>query len=181
MDAAMLTGMSGNTWEGTSSDARFFGKVREQNAGEVPVRTDDARTLSLAVAAREDGFEVAPDAPLWLFLPAVWPVESRAWVRDNRIRELRTMINGQWDGLPWGAADYFEVEASEQDVIRSFGLPPRPPGRVWLLRPPPGVSDLDQTVQLLTESARSAGVATEVTLEFFDHTARTLRALFEPA
>ncbi len=177
----MLSGMSGNTWEGTSSDARFFGKVREQNAGEVPVRTDDARTLSLAVAAREDGFEVAPDAPLWLFLPAVWPVESRAWVRDNRIRELRTMINGQWDGLPWGAADYFEVEASEQDVIRSFGLPPRPPGRVWLLRPPPGVSDLDQTLQLLTESARSAGVATEVTLEFFDHTARTLRALFEPA
>jgi len=66
MDAAMLSGMSGNTWEGTSSDARFFGKVREQNAGEVPVRTDDARTLSLAVAAREDGFEVAPDAPLWL-------------------------------------------------------------------------------------------------------------------
>ena len=177
----MLSGMSGYTWEATSSEARFFGKVREQSAGELPVMTDDARSLLLAVAAREDGFEAAPDAPLWLFLPAVWPVESRAWIRDNRIRRLRTMIEGRWVDLPWGTADYFEVEASEQDVIRSFGLPPRPPGRVWLLRPPPAVSDLGQTLQLLTDSARSAGVATEVTLEFFDHTARTLRALFEPA
>lgn len=91
------------------------------------------------------------------------------------------MIDGRWLDLPWGTADYFEVEASEQEVIRSYGLPPRPPGRVWLLRPPPGVSDLDRAIHLLTDSARSAGVATEVTLEFFDHTARTLRALFEPA
>ena len=57
--------------------------------------TDDARSLALAIAAREDGFEVAPDAPLWLFLPAVWPVESRTWIRDNRIRRLRTTDRGQ--------------------------------------------------------------------------------------
>jgi hypothetical protein len=57
----MLSRMSAYTWEGTSSDARFFGRVREQNAGEVPVMTDDARALSLAVAAREEGFEVLSD------------------------------------------------------------------------------------------------------------------------
>lgn len=176
----MLGGMSGYTWEGTSSDARFFGKVREQNAGEVPVMTDDARTLSLAIAAREDGFEVAPDAPLWLFLPVVWPVESRAWIRDNRIRRMRTMTEGRWGDVPWGAADYFEVEASEQELIQAVGLPPRPPGRVWLLRPPPGVGDLDHTLQLLSDSASTAGVTSDVSREFFDHTSRTLRALFEP-
>lgn len=181
IDAAMLSGMSSYTWEGTSSEARSFATVREQNAGEVPVMTDDARTLSLAVAAREDGFEVAPDAPLWLFLPAVWPVESRAWIRDNRVRRLRTMIKGRWGDLPWGAADYFEVEASEQEVIRSYGLSPRPPGRVWLLRPPPAVSDMEQTLQLLSDGAESAGVVADVTPEFLDHTVRTLRALFEPA
>lgn len=130
----MLTGMSGYSWEGTSSEALFFGNVSEQNAGEVPVMTDDAHTLSLAVAARDDGFEVAPDAPLWLFLPAVWPIESRAWIRDNRVRRLRTMTKGRWADLPWSTADYFEVEADEQHIIRSYGLPPRPPGRVWLLR-----------------------------------------------
>ena len=86
-------------------------------------------------------FEVAPDAPLWLFLPAVWPVESRAWIRDNRIRQLRTMIEGRWVDLPWGTADYVEPEAGEQPLIQALGLPPRPAGRVWLLRPPPGVSD----------------------------------------
>lgn len=177
----MLSGMPDHTWEGTSSTARFFGKVVEQNAGEVPVLTDDARALSLAVAAREDGFEVAPDAPLWLFLPAVWPVESRAWIRDNRIRQMRTMIEGRWVDLPWGAADYFEVEASDQDFIQSVGLPPRPCGRVWLLRPPPGVSDLDRTLQLLTDAAQSAGVTIDLTREFFDHTVGTLRVLFEPA
>ncbi len=173
--------MSGFSREGTSSEARFVGKVSEQNAGEVPVMTDDAHALSLAVAAREDGFEVAPDVPLWLFLPAVWPVESRAWIRDNRVRRLRTMTNGRWADIPWKTADYFEVEADEQHIIRSYGLPPRPPGRVWLLRPPPGVSDLDQTLHLLSDAARSAGVEADVTPEFLDHTKRTLQALFEPA
>jgi len=176
----MLIGMSRYTWEGTSSDAHFFGKVREQNAGEVPVMTDDARSLALAIAAREDGFEVAPDAPLWLFLPAVWPVESRTWIRDNRIRRLRTMTEGKWDDLPWGTADYFEMEASEQELIQAVGLPPRPPGRVWLLRPPPGVGDLGHILQLLSDSASSAGVTIDVSREFFDHTSRALRSLFEP-
>ena len=181
IDAAMLCGMSGYTWEGTSREARFFAEVAEQNAGELPVMTDDARTLSLAMAARDEGFEVAPQAPLWLFLPAVWPVEFRAWIRDNRVRHLRTMTDGQWRDLPWGTADYFEVEANEQDVIRSYGLPPRPPGRVWLLRPPPAVGSLDQTLQRLSDAARSAGVVADVTAEFLDHTVRTLRALFDPA
>jgi Family of unknown function (DUF5956) len=177
----MLRGMSGYGWEGTSNDARFFWRVREQNAGELPVMTDDAHTLSLAVAAREDGFVVAPDAPLWLFLPAVWPVESRAWIRDNRVRRLRTMTEGVWADIPWSTADYFEVEADEQRIIGLYGLPPRPPGRVWLLRPPPAVGDLDQTLHLLSDAARAAGVEADVTLEFFDHTTRTLHALFGAA
>ena len=176
----MLSGMPDYTWEGTSREARFFGRVQEQNAGEVPVMTDDARDLSLAVAAREDGFEVAPDAPLWLFLPAVWPVESRAWIRDNRVRRMRTMTRGRWGDLPWGAADYFEVEASEQedDLLRLAASPTR---RVWLLRPPAAVSDLEQTLRLLSDGAESAGVVADVTPQFLDHTVRTLRALFEPA
>lgn len=177
----MLIRMSAYTWEGTSSKAFFFGDADVQDDGDTPVLSDDARALPLAVAARKAGFEVAPDAPFWLFLPAVWPVESRAWIRDNRVRHLRTMVEGRVVGLPWGTADYLEMEADEQSSLRSVGIPPRPPGRVWLLRPPPGRADLDETLQLVAESARSVGVETEITREFVDHAARTLRDLFEPA
>lgn len=176
----MLGRMSGYTWEGASSEAFFFADAAVQDAGNTPVSGDDARTLPLAIAARMDGFEVAPDAPFWLFLPVVWPVESRAWIRDNRVRHLRTMVKDRWVDLPWGTADYLETEADEQSFLQGLGLPRRPPGRVWLLRPPPGCADLDETLQLVTDSARSAGVETEITREFLDHTGRTLRALFEP-
>ena len=176
----MLSGMSSHTWEGTSSEARFFAKVSEQSAGEVPVMTDDAGTLSLAVAARVDGFEVAPDAPLWLFLPAVWPVESRAWIRDNRVRQLRTMTKGRWDDLPWSAADYFEVEASEQEVIRSTAV--ASPSRTGVVvAPTDGSQRLGADPPTAERGAESAGVAADVTPQFLDQTVRTLRALFEPA
>ncbi len=173
--------MSGYTWEGISSEARFYRDVRRQDVRDLPVMSDDAQALPLAMAAQKDGFEVAPEAPLWLFLPAVWPVEARAWIRDNRIRHLRTMVEGRWVELPWGTADYLETEADEQAILQALGLPPRPRGRVWLLRPPPGRADLNETLQLVTASAQSAEVETELTHEFLDHTARTLGALFEPA
>gem|GEM_PF-6535601 len=177
----MLSRMSGYTWEGISSEARFYRDVRRQDVRDLPVMSDDAQALPLAMAAQKDGFEVAPEAPLWLFLPAVWPVEARAWIRDNRIRHLRTMVEGRWVELPWGTADYLETEADEQAILQALGLPPRPRGRVWLLRPPPGRADLNETLQLVTASAQSAEVETELTHEFLDHTARTLGALFEPA
>jgi hypothetical protein len=66
---AMLGRMPGYT-RGTSSEAFLLGDCRERRR-DTPVMSDDARALPLAIAVRKDGFEVAPDAPFWLFLPAV--------------------------------------------------------------------------------------------------------------
>ena len=49
------------------------------------------------------------------------------------------------------------------------------------MRPPAAVSDLEQTLRLLSDGAESAGVVADITPQFLDHTVRTLRALFEPA
>ncbi|GAA2734273.1 hypothetical protein GCM10009867_14020 [Pedococcus aerophilus] len=167
--------------EDADGDTWYVGVSRPLDAGNEPVAADDARDLPHAMAARENGFEVAPDAPLWLFLPAVWPAAHRTWIRDNRVRSQRAAVDGDVVDLPWSTADYLDMEAHELSVLRALGLPPRPAGRVWLLRPPPGCRDLDDTLRRVTDAAHAAGVPTELTREFVDHVVVTLRTLFEPA
>jgi hypothetical protein len=60
--------------------------------------------------------------------------------------------------LPWSTADYVEMESDANWFIAECGLPPRPPGRLWLLRPPRGFISLDSTLTWLVESAKEAGL-----------------------
>lgn len=131
--------MNEYSWEGISPEAQFLWEEQAKEIGDRPVDSDDANDLPLARLAREHGFEVAPDAPMLLFLPVVWPMAARAWIRDNRLRHLRTYVDGQLAGLPWSTADYFEAADDERDFLAALlPLPKRPPGRVWLLRAPRG-------------------------------------------
>ena len=43
-----------------------------------------------------EGWELAPDAPVWVFLPAIWPRNERTWVPD-RVSRTATVydINGE--------------------------------------------------------------------------------------
>ena len=60
--------------------------------------------------------------------------------------------------LPWSTADYFEMESDANWLLAECGLPARPPGRLWLLKPPPGFSSLDATLSCLVESAKETGL-----------------------
>ncbi|HRA07860.1 MAG TPA: DUF5956 family protein [Propionicimonas sp.] len=102
-----------------------------------PVYSDRPEDVPEVIAAREVGYFPADEAPLWCFIPAIWPVSERAWVRDCRVRHLsRSYSDGRLERLPWTAAEYAEIEDDTNRSLADLGLPPRPGGRIWLLRPP---------------------------------------------
>lgn len=134
-------------------------------AAEPPLR-DDWPDLALPPdrlpsvrRAREDGWCLAPQAPAWCFLPLVWPTTARAWVPDRSVRVVRMSCDGgPPTEIPWSAWDHEEVERDTNAALASAGLPARPSGRLWLLRPPPGLDDLDTAVEHLEAGSASAGV-----------------------
>lgn len=102
-----------------------------------PVHSDRPEDLPEVAAALALGLHPADEAPLWCFVPAIWPKGERAWVRDCRVRHLtRGYSDGRWERLPWTAAEYAETEDDTNRALADLGLPPRPAGRIWLLRPP---------------------------------------------
>lgn len=115
--------------------------------------------LPAVVAARTDGWCMAPDAPLWSFLPAVWPAAARAWVPDLSVRLTRLQCDGGVDAIiPWSAWDHAETERDTDDMLVEAGIPARPFGRLWLLKPPPPFEDLDAAVDANTATAQADGV-----------------------
>lgn len=108
--------------------------------------------------ARADGWYLTPDAPMWAFLPAVWPAAHRAWVPDRSVRLVRLERGGSTATIPWSAWDHVEAEDDVNDLLASAGLPPRPFGRLWLLRPPPGSPDLDAVLRALGVDAHAEGL-----------------------
>jgi Family of unknown function (DUF5956) len=141
--------------------------------------------LPAVLAARADGWFLAPDAPLWSFLPAVWPTAARAWVPDRSVRLVHMSRDGP-DGrddvvVPWSAWDHAEVERDVDALLRSAGVPARPFGRLWLLRPPPHVEDLDDAVDSLAAGAGAAGVPLMCCAALVDCVAAQVREWFPPA
>jgi hypothetical protein len=145
-----------------------------------PVDSDDLTALPLVQAARAMGYEPAPEAPLWCFLPAIWRNDARAWVRDTRIRHQTVSCGGKpASRVPWSTADYAEVEADTNDLLGECGLPPRPAGRVWLLRLPPGYFTLDDVMTRLMVAAEAAGADVMASARFVVHVDAELRRLFD--
>ncbi len=144
-----------------------------------PVESDDATDLPAVAAARAHGWEPAHEAPLWCFLPAVWDHGARAWVRDLRVRHMRIVCDGTPPRrVPWSAWDHADIEADANALLTSCGLPPRPLGRVWLLRPPPGFGSMGEALDHLGDHAVASGEEIMVTPGFVRVAADEVRRLF---
>jgi hypothetical protein len=144
-----------------------------------PVVGDDPRALPEVAEAVEAGWTLAPEAPLWCFLPAVWPRDDRAWVRDRRARHLLEQCEGQpTRRLPWSAADHADLELDTNALLSELGLPPRPAGRIWLLRLPPTASlTVDQLLARTWSAWVDAGEPAMATAPFVAHCHRAIRSL----
>ena len=89
------------------------------------------RELPEVAALERQGWYAFDDAPYHLCLPAVWPRAHR-WVRDR----LPKVSFGNDTVEPWSTADVARMAAHYGEVARECGLPPPPPGRLWLVRSP---------------------------------------------
>lgn len=67
------------------------------------------------------------------------------------------MCDGKVERQPWPTAIYFEIEESTNDFLAQAGVLPRPPGRIWLLRPPDGWASPDEFLDDVGERWVAAG------------------------
>jgi hypothetical protein len=117
------------------------------------------------------GWFEAPEAPMWAFLPALWPRAYRQWVPDDDVR-LVTETTIEVDGTtvsetrPWGDDEAATVESDINVFLEEAGLPPRPPARLWMLRLPPPWDDLADYLDRLVERAGERGVDPACSPEF---------------
>lgn len=82
------------------------------------------------------GWRAAPDAPYWLFLPAVWPAEHRCWLPDRLPRVSVASDGTDRVIVPWTEEVAEDLYAETVAEARGAGLPAPPRGRLWLLRSP---------------------------------------------
>jgi len=134
-----------------------------------PVEPLPPERLPEVVAAQRDGWFLAPDAPLWAFLPAVWPTAHRRWIEDRSARYTTISCSGSDPvTLPWSAWDFFEVEREINDMLVDSGVPPRPAGLLWLLRPPHLFGRVEDVLTHLTDQAQAGDVPVMCCPSFVD-------------
>ena len=168
--------MESADWDVEGDPAHF---PRSGDGRSAPTESDDPLDLPAVRAASDHGYETAPEAPMWTFLPAVWPKAARAWIPDTRVRHMRVSCNGEPTRVvPWSTADYFEIESDANGILAECGLPSRPGGRLWLLKPPPGQPSLQHTLKALLASAKRTGLQVRATSELVEHVQRELSAVF---
>lgn len=159
---------------GVDEAARSFGPA---SWSWEPVYSDRPEDVPEVAAAGALGFYPADEAPLWCFIPAIWPKHQRAWVRDCRVRQLtRSYSDGHSERLPWTAAEYAEIEDDTNGALSDLGLPPRPAGRIWLLRPPSRYRTAQAVLDELWEGWIDG--PDTVTPKFVDYTHSRLRDIF---
>ena len=173
------------------AEARRSGRVAYWNweATRLPLPNVDERPSSLVaaelpevLAARDRGWWLAPETPMWVFLPAVWPEQHRGWLVDRSSRYVEEYCTGQSPRrLPWSADDSATVERDLNTLLRECGLPARPPARLWFLRLPPGCVSLEELLVGLMDLANGAGVDACACHGFVSFTASRLREAFEAA
>jgi hypothetical protein len=135
----------------------------------------------------ELGWVLAPEAPMWVFLPFVWPPAGRTWVPDRSTRwEVDTVFDGDGRVLdvacrPVAAGERETLEDDAAADLELAGLPPRPRGRLWLLRPVGGFRDVDAVLDFLCARAEERGVLPGLSAAFVELCRRELEALAEAA
>jgi hypothetical protein len=70
------------------------------------------------------------------------------------------------------------MEADANSMLAACGLPSRPPGRFWLLKPPSAQPSLDLVLDHLLISAERTGLQMLATGQFVEHVRKDLGVLF---
>ncbi|MFD9517407.1 DUF5956 family protein [Streptomyces sp. NPDC059979] len=87
------------------------------------------------------GWEPAPEDLRWVFLPYVWPPAARTWIPDRSTHwAVDTALDGHGhitgvECAPLPEPDLRDLDREADAALAGLGLPPRPRGRLWLLRP----------------------------------------------
>ncbi|SCF20257.1 DUF5956 family protein [Micromonospora mirobrigensis] len=130
------------------------------------------------------GWQLASDAPMLVFLPAVWPRELRTWVPDRATRyewwyeqdpKTRQVIREQTVRSSWESRN--EVENDNDALLAEAGVTGRPRARLWLLKPPPGFASVDDFLAELGRRADAAGIDGACSAPYVRFTAELLAEL----
>jgi hypothetical protein len=107
-----------------------------------------------------DGWDLAPDAPVWAFLPSVWPVQDRTWINDRATRWYTELNDGiEKRTAAWDPQEYLVVDRDFNELCLRAGVGPRPKGRIWLLRVPSSAgASVDGVLDQIISGAESKGV-----------------------
>ncbi|MFG2875156.1 DUF5956 family protein [Streptomyces sp. NPDC048337] len=131
------------------------------------------------------GWEPAPEELRWAFLPYVWPPADRTWIPD---RSTHWAVETSLDGhghitdvacAPLPEADLRDLDGETDTAIAALGLPPRPRGRLWLLRPVGSFPTVDSVLDHLVAASAERGVRPGLSTEFLNLSATELASLAE--
>jgi len=129
----------------------------------------------------QQGWALAPDAPMWGFLPAVWPRSHRTWIADRATRWESRYRDAQLVGrVPWSETLREEVESDYNGLLREVGIGPRPPGRLWMLKPPASFATLAEVLDVVVRPTMRPGSEVESSANpgFVDYVRRAVGELF---
>lgn len=142
----------------------------------------EAADLPEVVDLQSQGWVLAPDEPMWVFLPAIWPTTHRAWVVDRSTRWLERSRDGQVvERVPWSADVFDEVESDLNALLVEAEVPPRPAGRLWLLKPPSALLSVQDVIDRMIAPTLVADseIVPSCNPEFVRHAQRTVQELFD--
>lgn len=131
------------------------------------------------------GWEPAPEELRWAFLPYVWPPAARTWIPDRSTHwAVETSLDGH--GHVTGVAcaplpdtDLDELDRETDAALAGLGLPPRPRGRLWLLRPVGPFPTPAAVLEHLDATAAARGTEPGLSTEFLALVRTELAALHE--
>jgi hypothetical protein len=130
-----------------------------------------------------EGWELAPDAPMYAFLPAVWPAHLRTWVPDRSTRYEQRYVMEPTSGavlssstVPWSEATAVEVDDDTDELLAEGGIVGRPRGRLWLLKPPAGYASVGAFLDEVGRQADAADIPIMFSERYAELTARALAA-----
>ncbi|MEU9107523.1 DUF5956 family protein [Streptomyces xanthophaeus] len=142
-----------------------------------PDRLPEVRELEVL------GWEQAPASALWAFLPYVWPSGDRTWVPDRSTHwAVETGLDGHGhvtgvECAPLSEGDVEQLDAEADGILADLGLPPRPWGRLWLLRPVGSFPTVDAVLGHVRAVAAARGVEERPGAAFLALTRTELAAL----
>ncbi|MBT2541864.1 hypothetical protein J7E99_14405 [Streptomyces sp. ISL-44] len=142
-----------------------------------PDRLPEVRELEVL------GWEPAPEELRWAFLPYVWPPAARTWIPDRSTHwAVETSLDGHGhitgvEAAPLPEADLHDLDGEASTVLAGLGIPPRPEGRLWLLRPVGPFATVAELLGHLDVLAAGREVEARASTEFLSLVSAELDAL----